>query len=262
MIWGKLLGAIFGFFAAGPFGAVMGLVIGHFFDKGLAGLQGGMRPDPEAEHVFFATVFTLMGQLAKADGRVSEAEIDGAETLMAELGLSAELRREAIDLFKRGAAPDFDMEPQLAKFLRHCAVHPGLRNLLFEYLVALALADGVLDAAEQELLRRISGHLGFHPAQFEQLLAMLRAQQRFYQRAGGAQQAPQSDALADAYRALGVEPDADDRAVKAAFRRLMSQHHPDKLIAQGVPEEMVKMATAKTQEIQAAYALIERARQS
>jgi DnaJ like chaperone protein len=262
MILGRLLGTLFGFFAAGPLGALIGFAVGYCFDKGLLNLRGRAHRDPAAESAFFATVFTVMGQMAKADGRISAAEIDRAERLMTEFGFSADRRREAIALFKRGAAAEFELEPQLAEFQRHCAPYPELKNLLFEYLVALAFADGVLHEVELELLRRVAVHLGFHSAQFEQLLAMLRAQQQFHRGDAGAPPPPPATALADAYRALGVNPEADDRDIKTAFRRLMSQHHPDKMIARGVPAEMVKMATAKTQEIRAAYDLIRRTRRT
>ena len=64
----------------------------------------------------------------------------------------------------------------------------------------------------------------------------------------------------DAYRALGVESTATDKEVKRAYRKLMSEHHPDKLIAKGVPEAMIKLATERTQEIQTAYELIRKSR--
>lgn len=258
MFIGKLLGLLFGYLAGGPIGAIIGLIAGYFFDKGLAAVRNFDAPQHNAavERAFFTTVFTAMGNLAKVDGRISEAEIDGAERMMAALGLTAPHRREAIELFKRGAQPDFQIEPQISDFLQQCAARPDLKPLLLEYLLSIALADGVLHDAERALLQRIATYLGIDARQFEQLLDMLRAQQRFHQ--PGAEAAP--DALADAYRALGVTPDAGDAEIKTAFRRLMSQHHPDKLIAQGVPEDMVRLATEKAQEIQAAYALIEKSR--
>ena len=114
--------------------------------------------------------------------------------------------------------------------------------------------------AESEILQRVAQHLGFERAQFLQFLDMLQAQQRFHQRGYGADTTTARDALADAYRALGVSSDASDAEIKKAYRKLMSQHHPDKLIAQGVPPDMIKLATEKTQEIQTAYELIQKAR--
>ncbi|HEY3700465.1 MAG TPA: co-chaperone DjlA, partial [Spongiibacteraceae bacterium] len=137
---------------------------------------------------------------------------------------------------------------------------PELKGLLLEYLVTFALADNLIHPAEGDILQRIAHFLGFDRTQFLQFLEMLQAQQRFNQRGYGA--TASRDALADAYRALGVSSDASAAEVKTAYRKLMSQHHPDKLIAQGVPPDMVKMATEKTQEIQAAYELIQKAQSS
>jgi DnaJ like chaperone protein len=258
MFFGKLLGVVFGYLAGGLVGAVIGFIGGYFFDKGLASVRSASSPErnAEIERAFFTTVFTVMGHLAKADGRVSEAEVAGAEQMMTALGLTPEHRREAIDLFKRGAAADFQLEPQISEFLQRCATRAELKNLLLEYLLSIALADGVLHEAERDILQRIAAYLGIDARQFAQLLEMLSAQRRFQQRG----EAPRADALADAYRALGVAPEASDAEVKTAFRRLMSKHHPDKLIAQGVPDDMLRLATEKAQEIQAAYALIERSR--
>lgn len=261
MIIGKVVGALLGYLAARWIGLIVGLIAGHYFDKGLAGVREATRTAKElplAEHPFFATVFTAMGLLAKADGRISEQEIAGAERIMAELGLDGAARAEAIVLFKRGAAADFQLEPQIAIFLRKSAFQPELKQMLLEYLVAFALADGELHGAELDILQRVATYLGFDRQQFLQFLDMLQAQQRFHHQPG--RQNANVDEVADAYRALGVSAAASDREIKTAYRKLMSQHHPDKLIAQGVPENMVKLATEKSQEIQAAYELIQKAR--
>src|ERR1022692_411521 len=147
MIVGKVFGAIFGFMLGRWVGMIFGIIIGHYFDKGLSGLKVQQRvPDnmPLAQHPFFAAVFTIAGHLAKADGRISAAEIAGAEKLMAELGLGGAARAEAIALFKRGATPDFQLEPQIAIFLQHAIFQPELRGVLLEYLATFALADGII----------------------------------------------------------------------------------------------------------------------
>lgn len=262
MIIGKVIGALLGYLAGRWIGAILGLIAGHYFDKGLAGVraQRTAGPVPLAEHPFFATVFTAMGLLAKSDGRISAQEIAGAEQIMAQLGLNGEARGEAIALFKRGAAADFQLEPQIAIFLRKSAFQPELKQVLLEYLVVFALADGELHDGELDILQRVATYLGFDRTQFLRLLDMLQAQRQFHQPGSG--QRVSVDEVADAYRALGVSSAASDSEIKTAYRKLMSQHHPDKLIAQGVPENMIKMATEKAQEIQAAFQIIEKARKA
>lgn len=270
MIFGKLIGGILGFFAAGIFGLVVGVVIGHFFDKSFGQALGYDFGADRArlQRLFFETTFSIMGHIAKSDGRVSEQEIEQAEVIMQRLGLTAEHRQEAIRLFKQGAQPDFQLEPVISEFINRGGRQHNLPILLLEFLFTIALADGQLHPAEQDILSKVANYLGIGSRQFEQLMAMLQAQQQFYggqyqyQGQGRAHTSSPGEDLANAYKALGVSEADSDRDIKKAYRKLMSQHHPDKLIAQGVPEDMIKLATEKSQEIQAAYDLIKRSRQS
>lgn len=263
MIFGKLIGGLLGLFSGGFLGLIIGLIVGHFFDRGLGQAMGfDMGAERRRlQQLFFETTFAVMGHIAKADGRVSEDEIASAGSLMDRLGFTGEQRRQAIDYFKNGTAADFQLEPAIARFVKEGGRRQNMPAILLEFLITIALADGVLDAAEKDILTRTAGYLGINPAQFEHLLDMLSAQQHFgggYQ--GGGSQPPPAHALADAYRALGVAESDDDKTIKRAYRKLMSEHHPDKLIARGVPEEMLKMATEKSQEIQGAYELIKKTR--
>jgi len=117
---------------------------------------------------------------------------------------------------------------------------------------------------EKHLLEHVSSVLGFTPIQFQQLEAMVKAQRTFQQGGRGSYQQsrtePRRDVSVEAYQVIGVAASATDAEVKKAYRRLMSQHHPDKLVSKGLPEEMIKMANEKTAEIKAAYDTIRDAR--
>jgi DnaJ like chaperone protein len=254
---GKVIGGYLGFaISGGFFGAILGAYLGHQFDRARSGpITGGQQK--RARHSFFYTVFSLLGHVAKADGRISSDEIAQAEALMDKMNLDPAARQSAIDLFKRGASPDFSIDSTMREFIRVCGRYSNLKQQLLNYLIALAMADGDLDQSEQDVLAKVARYLGFSAALFEQFIGMIKAQSRFRGSSSGAGTTSSSkDQLADAYRALGVSSDYSDGQIKRAYRKLISQNHPDKLIGQGMPEDMVNLATEKTQEIQAAYELI------
>lgn len=259
MFAGKIIAGLIGFSALGPLGLLLGLYVGHQFDKGL----GGLRPmtaqqQEEVRKSYFQTVFSLLGNLAKADGRISEAEISQAEALMRKMDLSSAHRKEAIEQFKGGAKGDFPLDKTLDSFMAVCGRQNNLKRSLLNDLISLAIADGELHQAEQDLLRSIAGRLGFSPTLFDQFIAMIKAQAQFKDSAAGGGSRAQGSAsqLSAAYTALGVKPSNTDSQIKRAYRKLISDNHPDKLIGQGMPEDMVKLATERTQEIQKAYELI------
>lgn len=261
MFVGKLVAGTLGAVVAGIPGVVFGLVLGHFFDRGLASAMGiGGAGVEVVREEFFRTTFLLMGHMAKADGRVSEEEVALTEGLFRQLGLDDEQRLQAIVIFKEGAAADLSVEAVLRDFLDSTGGNHAVNQTLLNFLIALALADHEVHPAERDVLLRIGPLLGFPAAAVDQVLRMAAAQAHFQGAGGGAPGDSAAPSLEDAYAALGVQPTDSDAQVKRAYRRLMSQNHPDKLSARGVPDEMLRLATEKSQEIQSAYELIRKSR--
>ncbi len=262
--WGKLVGGAFGFMLGGPLGAMLGAAVGHNFDKGIKISADGspFAAGPNQERIqsaFFTATFSVMGHVAKADGRVSEDEIAIARSVMEQMSLDKTQARVAMDLFNQGKSADFDLEAVITQFRSECHRRRTLLQMFLEILLHAAYADGVMHPQEALILKNISGALGFSDAHFRQLETMVRSQ-RFFSGGDEAGKPPPAELLRDAYTLLGAKPTDSDDEVKKAYRRLMNQHHPDKLIAKGLPEEMIKLATEKTQEIKAAYELVKRKR--
>jgi len=261
--WGKLAGGAFGFMVGGPIGALLGAVLGHNLDKGLKGLGGDERlPPGDQERVqtaFFTTTFSVMGAIAKADGRVSPDEIALANSVMAEMDLSEEMRKTAINLFNQGKAAGFPLDEVLEQFRTECHGRNTLIQMFIEIQLQAAYADGSLHKAEEQLLLNICKRLGIPEFVFRRLERMIRAEGHFSGRQR-AEAKPAGPSLPDAYAILNVPSGASDAEVKKAYRRLLSQHHPDKLVSKGLPEEMMKMATQKTHEIRQAYERVKEAR--
>jgi DnaJ like chaperone protein len=269
MSWlGKMLGGAFGFLLGGPVGAVFGTAMGHQYDRS-TGRSADRRLNRaevhEVQWEFFAATFQAMGHIAKADGRVSEAEIAAAKRIMARMELTDDMRKHAIRLFEEGKHPDFPWEPVLEKCGQVCHKRYGLKRVFLEIQLEAALADGALRSRQEQLLLQICDQLKFSRFEFHILRAALEAQlkvafgwrgQQDYQGAKNSSPYRAAPSLADAYAALGLKSSAGNEEVKRAYRKLISQHHPDKLVANGLPAEMVRLANEKTQQIRKAYEMI------
>jgi len=249
--WGKLLGGSFGYMLGGPLGALLGIAIGHKLDTGIRidNLRAGNTE--RIQTAFFTTSFLVMGHLAKADGRVSESEIAQAKFIMDQMQLTPDQKKVAIALFNEGKSDEFDLNAVIAQFKRECGRRRNLEQMFIEIVITTAMADGKLDPLERDILVTICKQLGFSEIALDKMIQMLQAQQQQHGASGGRQ--ARYKTIEDAYHVLGVEKTATDGEVKKAYRKLMSQHHPDKLVSRGLPEEMIKIATEKTQDIKAAY---------
>jgi len=260
--WGKLIGGAFGFMLGGPLGALMGAALGHNLDRGMKGFAGdSVLGEGETERVqtaFFSAIFSVMGHMAKADGRVTSEELNIARNLMSHMQLSEEQRKAAMNLFSEGKKASFPLDEVLDQFRQECRGSRNLIQMFLEMLISTALADGVIHTAERDLLQHIAEKLGFSRTVFEQLLSLIQAQQQ-YAGSNASGKSP-AETLSEAYAVLGVSESTNDADVKKAYRRLMNEHHPDKLVSKGLPEEMMKLATEKTQEIKAAYEQIKKTR--
>jgi DnaJ like chaperone protein len=209
---------------------------------------------------FFTATFSVMGHVAKADGRVSEDEISMARAVMDQMDLGHQLRQTAIRLFNEGKRADFPLDDVLQQFRQECHRRLTLIQMFVEIQLQAAYADGRMDPAEERLLLHICNRLGIPESLFRRLEQMMRAERHYAGAGGRATQRPAGPSLQDAYAMLNISPDSSDAEVKKAYRRLLSQHHPDKLVAKGLPEEMMKIAAQKTHEIRQAYEQIKEAR--
>lgn len=262
-IWGKVLGAVFGYMLTKhPIGAIIGAIIGHRFDKGIGFNFDALHQKSEQDRqaAFLYSTFSVMGHIAKAKGRVTDHEIQFASQYMSKLGLSSALRQQAQDAFREGKMAGFPLKERLQQFKVMCRGRDDVLLMFLEIQIQLAFADGKLDDEERVALHNIAKYLGFSAAQLDQLLEMIIAGAQFHsgQSSNGSQpnRPASANQIDNAYKVLGIEKNSDEKTIKKAYRKLMSQHHPDKLVAKGLPKEMMEVAKQKTQDIQAAYEMI------
>jgi len=246
---GKLIGALLGLYLfRHPFGMLLGIAVGHLWDSGMLSMARAQAP-PRS---FLAPLFGLAGAIAKSDGRVSEPEIAATENLMARIQLNADQREEAIARFNAGKQPGFAVHLAIADLKAWAGGRRDLAFLLLDMLLDIVYAEGELTAPKLGIVRKLCWSLGVHERELSALAAM-----KGYGFAGhrGAYEqphrAPSAPSGPDPYAVLGLEPEASEREIKRAYRKLISQHHPDKL--GDVPEELKRRAEERAREINAAY---------
>jgi DnaJ like chaperone protein len=260
MQWfGKAIGAFIGFAAAGPVGSLLGAVLGHQVDQTSSvwrRREGRRAAAPEAiSQLFFEVAFEVMGHVAKVDGRVSEDEIRIARRIMHDMRLSGDQVRIAIERFTAGKQAEYPLAARLAALDAQIGDRADLALAFVQLQLQAAVGAGQIDSHKRQLLWRVASALQVGRAEVAQVEALVRAH---YQRHAAA--ATGAASVEDAYRVLGIASDASTDDVKRAYRRLMNQHHPDKLVARGLPESMASVAEQKTLEVRAAYERIKAAR--
>jgi DnaJ like chaperone protein len=251
-----VVGAVVGFLIGRLPGLLLGATAGYFIGRSLRhGLLGGLQV---VQSQLIDSTFSVMGAIAKADRVVSPAEIRVAEAIFDRLHLAGAQREAAKAAFNRGKAPDFDLDAAVDGFARIGRGRGPLLQLFLQIQCTAVAADGNVHPAERQMLLRVARRLGLTERDVAQLEALLRTASAGRSTAGAP---PPQKRLDDAYAALGLTPGATEAEIKRAYRRLMSQNHPDKLAARGLPESMREIAEERSREINTAYDVIKAARQ-
>jgi DnaJ like chaperone protein len=254
MSWnGILFGAMIGFLLTrSAWGAAAGAIIGYMLDPKAGVRAAASNSAASISSEFFRTTFEIMGYVAKSDGRVSEAEIDAARRVMQEFNLGPADVAAAIACFTTGKSAGYDAELSVERLRESCGLRYDLLRAFVDLQLRAALAGNGISPPARRILQRIAERLGLSALEFANMEASLRARQNGPR--------GRSNNLAECYAELEVDAGISDQDLIKAYRRQMSRHHPDKLVANGLPESMAQMAKEKTQRIQEAYEGIRAAR--
>jgi DnaJ like chaperone protein len=235
MAWtGKIVGGVLGCFL-GPWGAAIGVGLGHQLDKGASRVQ-------RSAMLIQVAFFGCLAKMAKADGVVTKEEVDAVEHIIARLGYTPSMREAAIGIFRKARDDDHsaaDYVNQLAEAIQY---NHQIGMTFVATLHALAQADGVIHPNEREILQQMEHAFRLPPGTVDALL-------------GG-----RSNDLGDAYKALECTPEMSDSDIKKVYREKCLQFHPDKLASKGLPDEFMKFANEQLAKMNEAYETIKNAR--
>ena len=242
MAWkGKFVGGVLGSLL-GPLGTVIGVGIGHQFDKGASRLQ--------ATAVAIQTAFFgCLAKMARADGQVTQDEINAVEQIMARLGYTGERRKAAIEIFRKAKDDPHTAADYLNQLATIIQYNPQIAMTFIMALHAVAQADGFIHPNERDILQQAERAFRLRPGTIDAML-------------GGSRGAPQAraNAVDQAYKVLEVSPGASDEEIKKIYRRKCLEYHPDKLASKGLPDEFMQYANEQLAKINEAYDTIKKAR--
>jgi DnaJ like chaperone protein len=237
-IWGGITGGLLGFVVLGPIGALVGSVIGSNISSGSI----KRRPNNFDQQVtFFAALFACLAKIAKADGRIDEAEIKKIEEIISsKLNLNREHRNFAINIFQKAKDDNVSFEAYASNLYQVLSSSPNSLLVFYEILFELALADGILHPNEDALLKKIPRIFNFDDKVYKSL------HEKFV------------DKINDYFKTLGVNENTSFSEIKKVYLKKRKEFHPDTLIGKGLPEEFIEKAKEKFIEIQEAYEELEK----
>ena len=237
-IWGKILGGATGFAFGGPIGALLGGVAGHAIDK--IKTKKKLPEETALKQIGFTIgVIVLSAKMAKADGKVTEDEIrafkekinvpDSEIKNVAKLWDQAKKTTDGFQIYAR----------QIANLLEK---NSSVLEELLKLLIIIALADGKITIPEIKYLKEVGNIFGFSEEDFERIYSS------------------KSGVSSDPYQILGVSRNASIDEIKQKWKQLAINHHPDRLISQGIPADLIHKSTSRLKEINNAWDTIQNKR--
>ena len=249
MTWmGKVVGGAIGFALGGPLGAVAGAAFGHMFDDGsnqnlLSKNQSMLSPDERSQMAFFIASFSMLAKLIKVDGQATEAELKSVQQFMnRDLQLNGPSRQAAEDIFNTALNTPESFESFAVQFYQHFHTQPQLLELMLDILLRVSLADGSMNVNEEKLITAAVHIFQFSDDAYHKLKSRYVSDTDHY------------------YTILGCSKNDSDAQIKSRYRSMVRDYHPDTIASKGLPEEFIKFANDKFQEIHESYEMVKKER--
>ena len=261
----------------GPFGAVLGVAIGHTFDRDknrqedreyqyrqTAGQTGPDFNLGQAQVTFFVATFSMLGKMANADGQISDSERNTVIRFMNDdLRLSRQDQDFALRIFDTAAVSAESFEKFAEQFYQYFSGQPQMIEMMMDILVRVALADGILSDKENQFIAQAAVCMRYPAGNVDYLKTKYgyrQNQESSRNYSSGSSSGGSGSSLAAAYSVLGCSASDSDETIKAKYKKLIKEYHPDVIASKGLPEEFMKFATEKFDQIQKAYEAIKKVR--
>lgn len=249
--FGKLTLGTLGMLLGGPLGAVAGAALGHaLIDRklDLAWQDARRIPPPEFGHAekiqaaFFVSLFSVLGKISKIDGVVTRDEIKIVQEFIHELPINETEKKFAQRVFNEAKNSPYRIEDFAAQLYQTVKTQPTLLISYFDLLLRIVAADGTFHAAEEDALRKVKEIFNISDHQYADMKSVY------------------IDDLANHYKILNCTPESSIEEIKSNYKKLVKDYHPDVIIAKGLPEEFIELASDRFREIQDSYDKIQRER--
>lgn len=241
-------------------GLIVGIITGHILDiianmkwqRWRANRYYSAQAKKAAELQFLNSLFLMCGQLSAVDGAVTKDEVQVVERIMGEvLRLDRRARRKAIEIFKQARTSPLPFQTNAVRYFELYRSYPDVLENTIQLLFQLAVADGLLSPDEERLIHAAATVFGLDDGVYRQLKrAYVKSQTDEGQ--GGTV----TTEVERSYAILGCQKSDTNDVIKQNYRKLATQFHPDKIAAKGLPEEFLRFATQKFQDIQGAYEIL------
>ena len=233
-VWGKFIVSAAGFALGGPIGALIGVVAGHAIDKIKA--KHNLPEEHALKQIGFTVgVIVLSAKMAKADGKVTKEEIIAFKD---KISVPEKEIKNVARLWDQAKKTTDGFEVYAQQICQLLGKNSSVLEELLNLLIIIAKADGKITEPEILYLKQVSVIFGFSIEKFE----------RIYSSSLGK--------TSDPYQILGVTRDTPILEIKNKWKILATNHHPDKLIAQGLPIDFIEKTTHRLQEINNAWDII------
>lgn len=240
--FGKVLGGAVGFGLGGPIGAILGAAAVAAMERPGPESDAVLSPVEEAQMNFFATVFAMLGKIAKADGQVTEDEVGAVGWFMDQIHLNEQSRNFAKSIFNQAKDIDVPFEALATQYYRAAGNDRMKLVMMIDILLRVAMADGKFHPAEERLIQSAARIFNIPEEEYLKLKTQYVKDSSKY------------------YAILGCDEADSTDEIKKKYRKLAAEYHPDKIAHKELPEEFMEFANSKLKEINEAYSKVKKER--